>query len=63
MELIAVIASDTPLDAARGNYRVTLMEEERTALPDVLRAGKAAARTQTHARILLTADEAAGGRG
>ena len=63
MELIAILPSDTPHDAARVKYRVTLTEEERTTLQAVLRAGKAAARTQTHARILLKADEAPGGPG
>lgn len=63
MELTAIIPSDTPFDAARVKYRVTLVEEERTTLQALLRAGKAAARTQTHARILLKADEAPGGPG
>jgi hypothetical protein len=63
MELTAIIPSDTPLDAAQVKYRVTLTEEERTTLQALLRAGKAAARAQTHARILLKADEAPGGPG
>jgi hypothetical protein len=63
MKLIAIIPADTPLDAARVKYRVTLSDEERVALHDVIRVGKAAARTQTHARILLKADEAPGGPG
>jgi hypothetical protein len=63
MELIAIIPSDTPLEAAHVKYRVTLTEEERTTLQEVIRAGKAAARTQTHARILLKADDAAGAPG
>ena len=63
MELIAIIPTDTPFDAARVKYRVTLTDAERTALQEVMRTGKAAARTQTHARILLKADEAPGGPG
>ncbi len=38
-------------------YHVTLTEAERSMLRDLLSAGKAAARTLTHARILLKADE------
>lgn len=41
-------------------YRVTLAEEERTALEQMLASGKAAARKLTHARILLLADDALG---
>ena len=63
MELTAIIPSDTPFDAAGVKYRVTLTEEERTTLQALLRAGKATARAQTHARILLKADEAPGGPG
>ena len=39
-------------------YRVTLADEERQGLHDLLSAGKAAARKLTHARILLKADAA-----
>ena len=42
-------------------YRVTLTADERTMLQALLSAGTAAARTLTHARILLKADQAAGG--
>ncbi len=42
-------------------YRVTLTEDERTMLTTLINAGTAAARTLTHARILLKADQAAGG--
>lgn len=63
MNLIAIIPADTPLDAARVKYRVTLTDEERVALNDVIRVGRAAARTQTHARILLKADEGPSGPG
>jgi len=44
-------------------YIVTLMEEERQMLQEMLSRGKAAARKLTHARILLKADAAAGGPG
>lgn len=44
-------------------YRVTLTEEERTRLHDLLSSGKAAARTLTHARILLKADQGPTGPG
>ena len=42
-------------------YRVTLTAEERQQLQATIAAGKAAARTLAHARILLKADEADGG--
>src|SRR5262245_19625493 len=42
-------------------YRVTLTDEERQGLLDLLSAGKAAARKLTHARILIKADAAPGG--
>ena len=38
-------------------YRVTLNEEERTELREMLRGGRRFARTLTRARILLKADE------
>jgi transposase len=38
-------------------YHVTLTDDERSMLHDLLSAGKAPARTLTHARILLKADE------
>lgn len=41
-------------------YRVSLAEEERAALEQVVSVGKAAARKLTHARILLLADAVAG---
>ncbi len=37
-------------------YHVRLSADERALLTDLVTAGKAAARTQTHARILLKAD-------
>ena len=42
-------------------YRVTLTLEERTTLLALIQTGKAAARTLTHARILLKVAEAEGG--
>ena len=44
-------------------YRVRLAPEERAYLEDLLSKGKAAARTLTHARILLKADEGVAGPG
>jgi transposase len=42
-------------------YRVRLTPEERVYLQELLSKGKAAARTLTHARILLKADEGEAG--
>jgi transposase len=42
-------------------YHVTLADDERSMLRDLLSAGKAPARTLTHARILLKADESDSG--
>ena len=42
-------------------YRVKLTPEERAQLMELLSKGKAAARTLTHARILLKADEGVAG--
>src|ERR1700736_2957375 len=42
-------------------YRVKLTPEERAQLLEMLSKGKAAARTLTHARILLKADEGVAG--
>ncbi len=44
-------------------YIVTLTEEERQMLQEMLSRGKAAARKLMHARILLKADAAVGGPG
>ncbi len=44
-------------------YNVRLSPDERTLLTDLISAGKAAARAQTHARILLKADQGADGPG
>jgi hypothetical protein len=42
-------------------HRLKLTEVERVELERLLSKGKAAARTLTHARILLKADEGLGG--
>jgi transposase len=42
-------------------YKVTLTAEERQHLPELIAAGKAAARKLAHARVLLKADAADGG--
>jgi hypothetical protein len=49
--------------AINKKYHVTLTDDERTMLHDLLAAGKAPARTLTHARILLKADASASGPG
>ena len=46
---------------ANKRYRVTLTPEERAELTALVEKGKAAARTLTHARILLKADQSEGG--
>jgi hypothetical protein len=45
----------------RKMYRVTLTEAERKQLLEFVRKGKSSARRQTHARILLQADETEAG--
>ena len=45
--------------APHKKYHVTLTTEERTMLQDLIASGATAARTLTHARILLKADESA----
>jgi len=42
-------------------YRVTLTDDERAMLTTLITSGSAPARTLTHARILLKADQAQGG--
>lgn len=42
-------------------YRVNLTEPERQLLRDLIRKGRAAARKQTHARVLLLGDESSPG--
>jgi hypothetical protein len=49
--------------AINKKYHVTLTEDERTLLRELLASGKAPARSLTHARILLKADESSGGPG
>jgi len=49
--------------AINKKYHVTLDEDARATLHDLLASGKAAARTLTHVRILLKADESADGPG
>lgn len=49
--------------AINKKYHVTLTDDERTMLHALLASGKASARTLTHARILLKADESASGPG
>lgn len=44
-------------------YRVTLTPQERVELEQLIRRGRSAARTLTHARILLKADAGEGGPG
>lgn len=44
-------------------YRVTLTDDERSQLQTLITTGKTAAQTQTHARILLKADQSAAGPG
>lgn len=44
-------------------YRVTLTDDERHALAELIRVGKAAALKLAHARILLKADQSDGGPG
>src|SRR5436305_2102109 len=41
-------------------YRVTLTEDERAQLTQMVSSGKAAARKLTHARLLLLADDSLG---
>src|SRR4051812_32564528 len=43
-------------------YHVTLTPEERGELEAMTRRGRTAARTLTHARVLLECDESGGGR-
>ena len=43
--------------ATHKKYHVTLRDDERSLLRDLVSAGKGPARTLTHARILLKADE------
>jgi len=47
--------------ATHKKYHVTLSDDERSLLRDLVSAGKGPARTLTHARILLKADESGDG--
>ncbi len=51
------MAQPTPIK----KYRVILTDQQRKSLRELLSAGTACARTLTHARILLKADESAAG--
>jgi transposase len=54
MKLTSVIFP--PQTAPRTKFVVTLTEEERAALEQLVRIGRGAARTLAHARVLLKAD-------
>ena len=54
---------DPPHAVVRTKFVVTLTEEERASLTSLLTRGRAAARTLTHARVLLKADAAPSGPG
>jgi transposase len=58
MELIEIIYAGA--SAVRRKNRVRLSEEERAQLTKLTTTGRAAARTRTHAEILLAADAGAG---
>src|SRR3712207_1811768 len=47
--------------AMNKKYRVTLTEDERAYMQSLITTGNAAAHTQTHARILLKADQSSAG--
>lgn len=53
----------SPKRAPHKKYHVTLTDEERRRLEDMIGSGKARARALTHARILLKADETPGAPG
>jgi hypothetical protein len=53
------MAKDKRMPAKR--YKITLSDEEREELTQLVNKGKAAARKLTHARILLLADESEAG--
>ncbi len=54
---------DSPHAVVHTKFAVTLTDEERATLTSLLARGRAAARTLTHARVLLKADTAPGGPG
>lgn len=55
--------TDPPDATIRRKFIVTLLPEERATLSALVRSGRAAARTQAHARVLLKADAGAAGPG
>ena len=59
MKLIQII--DPPHAVVHSKFAVTLTAEERATLTHLITTGRAAARTLTHARVLLKADAAPGG--
>jgi transposase len=60
-QAVAVLASEPrPPGGLAAKYHVTLTEEERTRLEALTHAGRVAARTLTHAWILLKADAGPG---
>ncbi len=54
---------DPPHAVVRTKFAVTRTAEERSILTNLLTRGRAAARTRTHARVLLTVDATPGGPG
>jgi hypothetical protein len=61
MKLTRII--DPPHAVVRTKFAVTLTEEERATLTSLITIGRGAARTLTHARVLLKADAGPGGPG
>ena len=61
MKLLEIFYTAPP--SPRRTYRVRLTEPERADLRTLVTTGRAAARTLTHARILLQADAAPAGPG
>src|ERR671916_2163339 len=61
-QVMEVLASEPrPPGGLAAKYHVTLTEEERTRLEGLTQKGRVAARTVTHAWILLKADASPGG--
>jgi transposase len=59
--LVAVAAGRQRRASVRQKYQVILTADQRTELQQLMTKGHAPTRTLTHARVLLKADEAAGG--
>src|SRR5919197_6787970 len=59
--LVAVAMGRQRRESVRQKYQVILTAEQRSQLQQLLAKGSAPTRTLTHARVLLKADEAAGG--